>query len=174
MIFWKTSVRRRSSSRYFLSRLVAASFSFVRKVKKTFERCTSTKKYSSISFTKHSSGIMTVPSMFADFVQAAAISFTCADECEALVFEGKQFYRAFQRASITIKSAGDVTFEGDAFSYFTNTGDIVISAAGSLMFNGEFAFSYLAKWQSTILGVTSNGWQNMSLVGTNTRTSLCP
>ena len=82
--------------------------------------------------------------MFADFVQAAAINFTCADECEALVFEGKQFYRAFQRASITITSAGDVTFEGDAFSDFTNTGDIVISAAGSLMFNGRYAFSDLA------------------------------
>ena len=103
-----------------------------------------TQKYDSVTFTEDASAVMTVPEKFADEVQAAVFQFACAGECKSLVLQGKQFYKvAHERASISITSAGDITFEDDAFVGFTTTGDVVISAAGSLKFDGR-AFEKLA------------------------------
>ena len=103
------------------------------------------KKYDSVTFTEDASAVMTVPEKFADEVQAAVFVFACAGECKSLVLQGKQFNKvAHERASISITSAGDITFEGDAFIGFTTTGDVVISAAGSLTFDGG-AFQKLAE-----------------------------
>ena len=104
-----------------------------------------TQKYDSVTFTEDASAVMTVPEKFADEVQAAVFTFACAGECKSLVLQGKQFYKvAHERASISITSAGDITFEDDAFVGFTTTGDVVISAAGSLKFGGD-AFKRLAQ-----------------------------
>ena len=95
------------------------------------------KKYDSVTFTEDASAVMTVPAKFADEVQAAVFQFACAGECKSLVLQGKQFYKvAHERASISITSAGDITFEDDAFQHFSTTGDVVVSAAGSLKFDG--------------------------------------
>ncbi len=99
------------------------------------------KKYDSVTFTEDASAVMTVPAKFADEVEVPVEHRSCNEsavrgrECKSLVLQGKQFNKvAHERASISITSAGDITFEGDAFVGFTTTGDVVVSAAGQLWF----------------------------------------